>query len=114
MPNLTPRIRVEVYIPIRHELAYRASLNWIIEEFTHLRGGCTVNESVGGYYLSHAYEVIDDRVSVVYCDFAMDWEIQADRAELLTYCTTLKEFLFDNLWEEEIMITTHPVSHLRD
>jgi len=45
----------------------------LIEEFTELRGGCTVNENVGGYYLSKAGEVIDDRVSVVYSDFPMNW-----------------------------------------
>jgi len=114
LPNLTPRIRVEVYIPIRYELAYRASLTWIIEEFTQLRGGCTVNENVGGYYLSHAYEVIDDRVSVVYCDFPMDWETTADRSDVLSYCAGLKQFLFKNLWEEEILISAYPVSHLKD
>jgi len=104
LPSFAPKIRVEVYLPIRYEPEYQDSLIWLIEEFTQLRGGCTVNENVGGYYLSHANEVIDDRVSVVYSDFPMDWDIKADQAEVLTYCTTLKQFLFENLWEEEIMI----------
>lgn len=114
MRNLTPRIRVEVYIPIRYELSYHDSLTWVIEEFTQLRGGCTVNENVGGYYLSRANKVIDDRVSVVYCDFPMDWSKKADRLELLTYCATLKDFLFENLSEEEILICVYPVSHVRE
>ena len=71
--NLTSRIRVEVYIPIRYETSYQDSLAWVIEELTELRGGCTVNENVGGYYLSQSREVIDDRVNVVYSDFSLDW-----------------------------------------
>ena len=114
MPNFAPKIRVEVYIPIRYAPSYQDSLSWIIEEFTELRGGCTVNENVGGYYLSGSNEVIDDRVSVVYCDFPMDWNKNLDRDEVLTYCATLKSFLFHNLWEEEILISAYPVSHFRD
>jgi hypothetical protein len=89
-------------------------LAWLIEEFTQLRGGCTVNENVGGYYLSRTNEVVDDRVSVVYSDFPMDWAKTADRAEVLNYCATLRDFLFENLWEEEIMISVYPVSHVRE
>ena len=63
MPSFAPKIRVEVYVPIRYEPAYQDTLTWLIEEFTELRGGCTVNENVGGYYLSQNSEVIDDRVS---------------------------------------------------
>jgi hypothetical protein len=114
LPNLTPRIRVEVYIPIRHQPSYHNSLSWVIEEFTQLRGGCTVNENVGGYYLSRANKVIDDRVDVVYCDFPLDWNKRADRTEVLTYCATLKEFLLQDLWEEEILICVYPVSHIRE
>ena len=65
MPSFAPKIRVEVYVPIRYEPAYQDTLSWLIDEFTDLRGGCTVNESVGGYYLSRSGEVIDDRVSIV-------------------------------------------------
>ena len=103
-----------MYVPIRYEPAYQDSLTWIIEEFTQLRGGCTVNENVGGYYLSRASEVVDDRVSVIYSDFPMDWDIEGERAEVLTYCTTLRDFLFQNLWEEDILISAYPVSHVRE
>jgi hypothetical protein len=40
-----PKIRVEVYVPIRFEPAYKETLTWLIEEFTELRGGCTVNDN---------------------------------------------------------------------
>jgi hypothetical protein len=42
----------------------------------------------------------------------MDWSEPADRAEVLDYCATLKQFLFDNLLEEEILISAYPVSHV--
>ena len=114
MPSFAPRIRVEVYVPIRYQRSYQELLIWVIEEFTQLRGGCTVNENVGGYYLSHANEVIIDRVNVVYCDFPMNWNKKADRAEVLDYCATLRQFLFENLWEEEVMIGAYPISHLHE
>ncbi len=61
-----PRIRVEVYVPIRYEAAYQETLSWGIREFTELRGGCTVIENTGGYYLSQVDETIEDRMNVVY------------------------------------------------
>jgi hypothetical protein len=112
--SFTPRIRVEVYVPITYQQSYQNLLTWVIDEFTQLRGGCTVNENVGGYYLSRANEVINDRVSVVYSDFPMNWYKKADRAEVLGYCTGLKQFLFQNLWEEEILIAAYPVSHFAE
>ena len=79
-----------------------------------MRGGCTVHENVGGYYLSYAREVIRDRVNVVYSDFPMNWNKKADRAEVVAYCASLRQFLIDNLCEEEIMISAYPVSHLQE
>jgi hypothetical protein len=114
LPSFAPRIRVEVYLPIRHEASYQNSLSWIIDEFTQLQGGCTVNENVGGYYLSRRNEVIDDRVSLVFSDFPMDWENSSDRADVLGYCAALRDFLFQNLWEEEILVTAYGVSHCDD
>ena len=114
MPSFAPKIRVEVYVPIRHESSYRDLLAWLVEEFTQLRGGCTVNENVGGYYLSRANEVVDDRVSVIYSDFPMDWNKRSDRTEVLAYCAGLKDFLFANLSEEEILISVCPVHHVRE
>jgi hypothetical protein len=69
---------------------------------------------VGGYYLSQAKEVVDDRVSVVYSDFSMDWDDDLDQADVLSYCATLKNFLYENLSEEEILISAYPVSHFRE
>jgi hypothetical protein len=53
----------------------------------------------------------DDRVSVVYCDFPMNWNKRAERNEVLQYCAELQTFLLENLWEEAILIVAYPVSH---
>ena len=112
MPSFAPKIRVEVYLPVRYEPAYQDTLTWLIEEFTELRGGCTVHENSAGYYLSQSGEVIDDRVSIVCSDFPMNWHEPSDQAEALDYCATLQIFLLQNLWEEEILIAAIPISHV--
>ena len=114
MPSFAPKTRVEVYVPIRYEPAYQDTLTWLIEEFTELRGGCTVNESVGGYYLSQSGKVIDDRVSIVYSDFPMNWNEQSEQSDVLDYRATLQAFLLENLWEEEILIAAYAVSHVAE
>ena len=111
MPSFTPRIRVEVYVPVRYETAYQDTVAWLIREFTELRGGCTVLENTGGYYLSETNQIIDDRVSVVYSDFPMNWGRRSDRTEVLKYCTDLRLFILDSLSEEAVLIAAHPVSH---
>ena len=89
MPSFAPRIRVEVYLPVRYEDAYQDTLAWIIQQFTELRGGCTVIENAGGYYLSNYNQIIDDRVSLVYSDFPMSWAKRSERSEVLEYCSEL-------------------------
>lgn len=111
-PSYVPRIRVEVYIPKRFTAEYRNSLAWLIEELTETYGGCTVHENAAGYYCSKSEAIIDEPMSVVYCDFDGDWDQQGERAEVLTYCATLKELLLDNLSEEEVLISAFPVSHV--
>lgn len=104
---------MEVYFPLRHEPVYQGCLSWIIEEFTQLRGGCTVHSKIAGYYLSRANDIVDDRISVVYSDFPMDWDDTSDQADALSYCASLKDFLYENLSEEEILIAAYPVSHFQ-
>lgn len=111
MPSFAPRIRVEVYLPVRYESAYQDTLAWIIRQFTELRGGCTVIENAGGYYLSQQGELIDDRVSVVYCDFPMNWTKRSERKEVLEYCSELQSFMLRNLWEEAVLIAAYPTAH---
>ncbi len=114
MPKFAPRIRVEVYVPIRYEAAYQETLSWVVREFTELRGGCTVIENTAGFYLSQDNETVEDRVNVVYSDFPMNWADETDYAEALEYCQQLRNFLLLNLWEEAILITARQTSHLAE
>ena len=111
MPSFAPKIRVEVYVPVHPEPAYQETLNWLIDELTELRGGCTVHEDSGGYYSSDSGEVVEDRVNVV--SFPMNWNDPSDQADALDYCATLQSFLLENLWEEEILIAAYPTSHVQ-
>jgi hypothetical protein len=111
LPSFAPRIRVEVYLPVRYEAAYQDTLAWVIREFTELHGGCMVIENAGGYYLSNSNQIIDDRVSLIYCDLPMNWTKRRDRNEDLKYCGELQTFLLNNLWEESVLIAAYPVSH---
>jgi hypothetical protein len=111
-PSYVPRIRVEVYIPKRHARPYRNILTWLIDELTELRGGCTVHENASGYYHLNNKEIIDERMNVIYSDFSFDWNDSAERAYVLSYCAALKQFLLDNLSEDEILISAFPVTHV--
>ena len=109
------KTRVEVYLPKRHVSPYRETLAWLIDELTAMRGGCSVHENVAGYYQSAKTGLDEDRICLVYSDFEMDWFEPAERAEALEYCATLKQFLKENLWEEEeLLISAYPVSHVSE
>lgn len=116
MPNYeqsyVPKVRVEFYFPVSNEPRYQYYLRWLIEELTRLRGGCTVQENLGGYYFSDSKELIEDRINVIYSDFEMDWSQPDERAKVLDYCVRLKQFLLDHLWEEEFLISAYPVTHV--
>lgn len=107
-----PKVRVEVYFPTSNEPAYEHYRKWLIDELTELHGGCSVYEDVGGYYFSRNKELIEDRISVIYSDFEMDWSQPAHKQEVLDYCATLRQFLLDNLSEEAILITAFPIAHV--
>lgn len=112
MPDFANKVRFEVYLPRLHAHPYREARAWLIDELTRLRGGCTVQENVTGHYLSPKGGFIEDHICVVYSDFEMDWSKPDERAEVLNYCTVVKQYLLDNLSEEEILVTAYPVSHV--
>ena len=43
----------------------------------------------------------------------MNWDEQSERTDVIHYCATRPDFLLENLWEEEILITAYPVSHVK-
>lgn len=108
-----PRVRVEVYFPVNDEPIYHHYLDWLIEELTRLHGGCTVQDDLSGYYLSRNRNLIEDRIKVIYSDFQIDWSQPAEREQVLSYCLTVRQVLLENLWEEEILVSAYPVSHVR-
>jgi hypothetical protein len=40
--SLVQRARIEAYIPVSPDPAYRDALDWLILEFSYSFGGCTV------------------------------------------------------------------------
>ena len=52
-------------------------------------------------------------MSVVYCDFPMNWTKRAERKEVLEYCSELQSFMLRNLWEEAVLIAGYPTAHTR-
>jgi hypothetical protein len=112
VPSYVPKVRVEVYLPIRNEQLYEHYLEWLIDELTQVHGGCTVLEDMSGYFESPTQGRVEDRVNVVYSDLEGNWSDPTERAEVLDYCTMLRGFLLENLWEEEILISAYPVSHV--
>lgn len=77
-----------------------------------MRGGCSVHENVSGYYRLASNDLVDERISLIYSDFEMDWAQPLERAEVLDYCAMLRQFLLDNLSEEEILVSAYPVAHV--
>ena len=114
VPNYAPRVRVEFYLPMDPENVYQYYREWLVQELTLLRGGCTVQEDMAGYYLSGSKQVMEDRVSVVYSDFPMDWHQPTHRSEVLAYCATIRAHLLENLRQEEILVSAYPVSHIKE
>jgi hypothetical protein len=110
--SYAPRVRIEVYFPIRDEQLYDHYLEWLIDELTRVHGGCTVLENMSGYFESPTKGLLADRVNVVYSDLELNWSEPTERAEVLDYCAMLRRFLLENLWEEEILISAYPVSHV--
>jgi len=110
----TSRIRIEFYLPERPErLRYQVVRDWIIRELTYLRGGTTRIEGAKGTYRSENGGLIPDVVTLIWCDFALDWQIPKDRRQALDYITRLRLFMREMLHEEEeILIVLLPVLHL--
>ena len=110
---ITSRIRIEFYLPQRPgERRYQIVNDWLIRELTHLRGGTTRIEDAQGTYRSAAGDLIADEVTVLWCDFALDWELAKDRQEAFAYVAKLQIFIRQMLaLEEEILIALLPVYH---
>lgn len=109
----TSRIRIEFYLPKRPGLhCYESVRDWLIRELTYLRGGTTRIEEAQGIYRSKAGEIIADTITVLWCNFALNWNRSPDRQEAVEYVAKLRQFVRHMLAEEEeILIVLLPVYH---
>lgn len=112
--SLEKRTRVEVFIPIRSDIAdYQAITEWIAEELAYVRGGSTLTTPFTGLYVSASRgDVIRDDVHILFCDFNLDADDPEHREELTSYLTGLRALLLEALTEEEIWIVYHPVARI--
>jgi len=106
---LSERARVEVYLPDVTAPEYRELLERLVQEFTYTFGGCTVNPSLSGRYLSRAGFPIEDRINVLYTDtpFTFDAGFEA----LSTYADAIRLAAFEALDEEAVLVAIHSVYH---
>lgn len=108
--SLVQRARIEAYIPVSPDPAYRDALDWLILEFSYSFGGCTVIEYVAGYYLDSRGEVVPDRINIVYADTPLELRKRVRLVE--SYISGLLSFLRTQLYQEEtILITAQSVLH---
>lgn len=104
---LSVRARVEIYLPDRPDAVYQDLLDTIVKEFTTSFGGCSVKRAVDGYYLSDGGQSIADRIIIVYSDTTFDFRENLD--SLTEYADDLREYAFNALDEEEILVACWPV-----
>ncbi len=110
---ITSRIRIEFYLPQRPgHRRYELVHEWLIRELTYLRGSTTRLEEALGTYRAENGELIADEITVLWCDFPLDWERAKDRQEAFDYVAKLQVFIRQMLSaEEERLITLLPVYH---
>jgi hypothetical protein len=61
LARFAPKIRVEVYIPLRYEPAYQDTLTWLNEEFTELRGGDQIEIVNDGFQGRQVFRILRER-----------------------------------------------------
>jgi hypothetical protein len=106
---LSVRARVELYLPDKPTAIYKDLLATIVNEFTTSFGGCTVGRDFEGHYYSDAKQIVSESVLVVYSDTNFDFE-QNGQA-LAEYAEELRDYAFNALDEEEILVAVWPVYH---
>jgi len=108
---LEKRTRVEIFLPIRTDTTvYRTVTEWLAEELALARGGSTLTTPFTELYRSTSdMSVVRDTIHVLFCDFDLDSDDSAHRAELLAYLKDIRLLLMEILSEEDVWITYHSV-----
>jgi hypothetical protein len=111
---LEKRARVEIFLPVRTDLAnYRTITEWLAEELAFARGGSTLTTPFTGLYTSTTRaDIIRDDIHVLFCDFDLDTDNSDHRTELLNYLNELRMLLIEALNEEEVWVIFHQVTRV--
>lgn len=72
-------------------------------------GGCTVIHKLDGHYLSDSGEAVPDPITIIYSDTPFD--LEENRNSLAIYTDRLREYAFEALEEESILVAVLPVHH---
>ena len=107
---LEKRTRVEIFLPIRADIAaYQTVTDWLAEELAFARGGSTLSTPFTGlYYSATARTVSRDQVHILFCDFDLDATSSEDANELAAYLDGVRRLLMEILLEEDVWIVFHP------
>lgn len=107
---LEKRIRVEIFLPInKSQPAYEALTRWLAEELALTRGGSTVTSPFKGLYRSASGEIVQDEIQVLFCDFNLNPDDEAQVAQLGRYLADIRQTLVEALQEDDLWIVYHPV-----
>lgn len=106
---LSERARIEVYLPDLPKPSYQELLETLDREFTHTFGGSTIIRGLEGSYLSQLGAKMQDRISLIYTDIAVDFEKNFTR--LSVYADRVKDSVVEALEEEAILIAVLKVYH---
>jgi hypothetical protein len=111
---LERRTRIEIFLPIRADLAeYQVITNWLAEEMAYVRGGSTLTTPFTGLYTSTTSTgIIRDSIQVLFCDFDLDVENADHSAQLTAYLEEVRALLIEALNEEEVWIVYHSINRV--
>ncbi len=108
------RTRVEIFLPLRSDIiAYNTALKWMAEEFAYERGGAPLTAPFAGLFVSpNPFDVVEDAIRVLFCDFDLDAENPEDNFEITSFLEAAKAFLMETLEEEEIWVVFYPITRI--
>ena len=107
---LLERVRVDVYLPDPHLIAYDNLLRSFEEEFTYAFGGCTIVRGLEGSYLSRFGKHVPDQINLIYSDVSLAFS--TDFALVAGYVGELKRAATEALSEEVVMVTVEQIYHM--
>jgi hypothetical protein len=106
---LSERARIEVYLPDLPKPSYQELLETLDREFTHTFGGSTIIRGLEGSYLSQLGTKMQDRISLIYTDVAVDFDRNFGR--ISAYADRVKDSVVEALEEEAVLIAVLKVYH---